>query len=498
VGIIYEDKRYTWQDINARVNGLANGLLALGLNKQDRVAILCRNCNQYLEFYFATAKAGLVAVPLNTWFIGKELSYLINSSGARALIVDENYLNIAETLKVDTVEHYIGFGNKHPYTHDLETLIRESLEEEPRVEIDEDDLFALSYTSGTTGTPKEAMITHKNSIAATWRMALELRIEPHSVYVLHAPMFFAAGGGGRFPCILTGCKVIIMAYEAGAFLRTIEKERVTHFTGSPTPIKRLVDHPEVTKYDLSSVRVIGLTGAPHSIAEIRSIEKVFGHVWYSSWGMTETCACGTMLQPEEVEVKGPLSKRMTSVGKAQIGLEVSAVDEHGDEIPHNGKDVGELVVRGDIVMKGYWNAPEETVNSMKDGWLGTGDMVTIDEEGYIYIVDRKKDLIISGGINISAREIEEVIYTHPAVAHCAVIGVPDEKWGETPKAVVVLKKGMKAAEDEIIELCRQNLASYKKPTSVDFVDSLPLTPTGKILKREVKEEYRRRFEKGTR
>ncbi|GAI14970.1 unnamed protein product, partial [marine sediment metagenome] len=236
-------------------------------------------------------------------------------------------------------------------------------------------------------------------------------------------------------------------------------------------------------------------GAPHSLAEIRRIEEVFGHVWYSGWGMTETCNSGIMLQPEEVEIDGPLSMRTASIGKPMFGVDVRAVNEDGEDIVNNGTDTGELIIRGDCVTKGYWDMPEETAEATRDGWLYTGDVVTIDEDGYIYIVDRKKDMIKSGGILVSAREIEEVIYTHPAVSYCTVIGVPDEEWGETPKALVVLKDEMSATENEIIELCKHNLASYKKPTSVDFAPSLPMTPTGKILKKDIKEKYWEGYQK---
>ncbi|MCX8125893.1 MAG: AMP-binding protein, partial [Dehalococcoidia bacterium] len=212
-------------------------------------------------------------------------------------------------------------------------------------------------------------------------------------------------------------------------------------------------------------------------------------VWYSSWGMSETCACGSMLQPEEVDLNGPTARRAASIGLAQFGIEIKVVDDSGNEVPRDGRTTGEIIVKGDIVTKGYWNQPEATAEAIKDGWLYTGDVATVDEDGYIYIVDRKKDMIKSGGILISAREVEEVIYSHPAVASCCVIGVPDPQWGETPKAVVVLKKGMRATEKEIIELCRNNLASYKKPTSVDFVDSLPVNASGKIVKKDVKEWY---------
>lgn len=237
VGVVCANRRYTWREINERANGLAHGLIGLGLNKQDRVAILCRNCHRYLEFYFATAKAGLVAVPLNTWYQEQELSYVINDSEPRALIIDRDYLDVARKLKVRGIEHYIGYGRDHPYPHDLEAMVTTSPPDEPAVSIEETDLFALSYTSGTTGNPKGAMITHKNCCAAVVRMAIELRVHPDSVYILHAPMFFAAGGGGRLPPVLRSCRIIIMQYEVKAVLEAIQKERVTHFTMSPTPIK---------------------------------------------------------------------------------------------------------------------------------------------------------------------------------------------------------------------------------------------------------------------
>ena len=229
---------------------------------------------------------------------------------------------------------------------------------------------------------------------------------PHSVYLLHAPMFFAAGGGGRFPSILRGSRTVLIQYDATNFLKTIERERVTHFSGSPTPMKRLVDHPDVGKFNLKSVKVIGLTGAPHSLAEIKGIEKVFGHVWQSSWGMSETGACGSMLQPEEVDLNGPTAGRAASIGVAQYGVEIRVVDDNGKEVPRDGKTPGEIIIRGDNVTRGYWNLTQETAETIRDGWLYSGDIGTVDRDGYIYVVDRKKDMIKSGGILVSAREVE--------------------------------------------------------------------------------------------
>ena len=489
IGLVCGDQQYSWREVNNRVNRLAHGLLGLGFQKGDRVAILSRNCNQYLDFYFAVAKAGLISVPLNSWLLPRELSDLIHDSGAVGLIVDEKYRDKVEGLDVNSVKHYIGLGQGHPYPHDLETLIRENSEEEPDVEVEQSDIFTLAYTSGTTGRSKGAMVTHKNSCTAVKTMAQEWRFQPNSVHLIHAPMFFAAGGGSRFHAVLKGSRCLIMTYDAQKALEIIEKEQVTHFSMTPTQIRRIVEHPRVQEYDLSSVCQIGLIGAPHPVAEIRKVEEVFGHVWFCAWGMTETSTCGTVLKPEEVALEGPGSRRLTSVGRAEVGMEVRVVDEKGESVACDGEQTGEAILRGDAVMKGYWNQPKETAEVLKEGWFYTGDLVSMDEDGYLYIVDRKKDLIISGGINVSAREVEEVIYALPGVTHCAVIGVPHKEWGETPKAIVVQKEGMSLTEQEVIKHCGQRLASFKKPTSVDFVDSLPMTASGKILKKDLREIY---------
>ena len=288
VGLVYEDQQFNWQEVNSRVNRLAHGLLGLGLRKGDRVAILSRNCNPYLEFYFAAAKAWLITVPLNTWLLPTELSDLIHDSGAAGLIVDERYSDKAKGLDVDSVKHSIGLGQGHPYSLDLETLIREASDEEPDVEVKESDIFTLAYTSGTTGRAKGAMVTHKNSCTAVKTMAQEWRFQPHSVYLMHAPMFFAAGGGSRFHAVLRGSRCLIMTFDAAKALERIEKERVTHFSMTPTQIRRMIEHPRVREFDLSSVCQIGLIGAPHPVAEIKQVEEVFGHVWFCAWGMTET------------------------------------------------------------------------------------------------------------------------------------------------------------------------------------------------------------------
>jgi len=489
VGVVTEGKEFSWREMNRRVNRMAHGLLGLGLKKGERVAILSRNCHQYLEYYFAIAKAGLVGVPLNILLLPSELSYLINNSGAETLVVDQNLAAKVTQLDTPRIKHFIGLGPGHAYPHDLEQMMRENPDHEPDVVVTESDLFTLAYTSGTTALPKGAMVSHQNSTIGICTIAYEWRLQPDSIYLMHAPMFFAAGGGPRLHAVLRGCRYVIITYEAKTVLQTIEKERITHFSMTPTAIIRLINHPEVREYDLSSVRMIGLVGAPQSVTDIGKIEEVFGHVWCSTYGMTETNVCGTCLQPEEVALDGPLSRRLASVGKALVGMEVRVVDKRGNDIARNGMDMGEVILKGDTLIRGYWNAPEQTREAIKGGWFHSGDLATVDADGYIYIAGRIKDIIISGGVNIVAREIEEVICSHVAVLQCAVIGIPDEEWGETPNAFIVLKAGHHATQDEIIALCKDKLASFKKPKSVHFLDSLPTTSSGKVLKRELADKY---------
>ena len=283
IGVVYGDHRQSWRQADQRATRMANGLLALGLQKGERVAILSRNCNQYIEFYFAAAKAGLVSVPLNFWLLPAELSRLINDSSASALIIDENYSDKAAELHAPSLKHYIGLGGNHSYPNDLETMIGENSDQEPGTGVEEDDIFTLAYTSGTTGTPKGAVITHGNSCAAIRTMAHEWRFEPDSVHIMHAPMFVAAGCGSRFHAVLMGSTCIIINFDAERALEVIEKEQATHFSMTPSAIRRIIEHPKVGDYDLSSVRQIGLVGAPHPAAEISKIEETFGHVWYSAW-----------------------------------------------------------------------------------------------------------------------------------------------------------------------------------------------------------------------
>ena len=500
VGVVFGDKRFTWQEINNRVNGLANALLGMHLEKQSRVAILSRNCNEYLECNYAAAKAGLVALPINVRLSSAELQYVVKHAEPRALIINEDFIEAEKTISGELGEIVkVGIGDTHPYYFDYETLIRQSSKDEPAVRVDEDDLWMIAYTSGTMGSAKGVKISHRNAAVGEITLAKAMKLTHEDIYLLSGPFYFNAGGGTRLGATWAGCTLVIMTFEAGEVLKTIEKERVTCFHGGTAPLSRLVYHHDVYKYNLSSVRWTMVTGSKLHVSLWKRAEQVFGPIVTTVYGLTETIGNGCFLFREEVAFEGPakLTRRVSSVGRPLSSVELKVIDEDGQLVADDGKTAGEVIIKGTPVTKGYWKDPERTAQVIKDGWIYTGDIATIDKDGYIYIVDRKSDMIKSGGMQIFPSEVENVIYAHPAVKHCAVFKVPHPEWGETPKALIVLREGAKATEEEIIELCKKNIASYKKPTSVEFVDSLPMTERGKILKKELLARYWKESEPGS-
>jgi acyl-CoA synthetase (AMP-forming)/AMP-acid ligase II len=490
--VIFEDTRYTFSQLNARVNSLANGLMGIGVKKGDRVAILANNCLQYMEIYLAVAKAGMVIVPLNYRLVSKELSYLLNNSEANTLIIGSEYLETINSIRsgLKCVEHFICLEDVPGDTRSYEELIAGSSPDEPSVDIDEEDMVAIIYTSGTTGLPKGAVATHKSWFGNATNTVIRLQVSSDDITLHVTPFFHVAPVWPMFAHFYMGAtNVILRAFDPQVVLETMEKENITTCNMVPVMIMRLLECPNVDKYDLRRLRWIGYGASPMPLEVLKEAFRVFGKRFIQVYGLTEAGPLVTILSQEEHILSGPqkLVKRLESCGRPIINVEARVVNEKGDDVAPG--EMGEIVVRGDTVMKGYWKNETETANVLKDGWLHTGDVATVDEDGYFYILDRKKDMIISGGENIYPREIEDVIHTHPAVRDVAVIGVPDEKWGEAVKAVIVCKEGASVSAEEIINLCKENLASYKKPKSVDFAEELPRNPTGKILKKVLREKY---------
>jgi acyl-CoA synthetase (AMP-forming)/AMP-acid ligase II len=496
--IVFEDKRYTFSQLTERVNRLANGLLKLGVKKGDRVAFLQVNCNQCVETYFAVAKTGAIYLPLNFRAKEKELTYMLNSAEAETLIVGERYIPLVNSIRPElkSLKNLISIENKHDDMLYYEDIISSSPADEVITEIDEDDTTMLMYTAGTTGFPKGVMLAHNSFSVYVLENVTPPDPEADERNILTVPLYHVAGIQAMMAAIYGGRTLVMeRQFEAKEWMELVEKEKANRAMMVPTMLKQLMDHPDFSKHDLSSLKVITYGAAPMPIPVIKQALEVFpGVSFINAFGQTETASTITALNPEDhiltgtEEEKEKKLKRLASIGKPMSDVEMKVVDEEGKKLGPN--EVGEILARGPRVMSGYWKDEEKTAKTIdKDGWVHTGDVGYVDEDGYYFLSGRSSDMIIRAGENISPEELENVIREHPKVEDVAVIGVPDETWGEEPRAVVIPKKGEKPTEEEIMEYCRQNLASFKRPRSVVFADDLPRNPMGKLVKREIREKY---------
>jgi long-chain acyl-CoA synthetase len=487
--------RLTYRGFAERVRRLCRGLQGLGLTKGDRLAILMYNCHRYFELYYATPEMGTLAVPLNIRLSAGEIAYILNDSGSNTLFIGPEFLPLLAEIRdqLPALRHCIFTGDGPPPEgfHSYERLLAAANAEFPPTPVAPDDLAALFYTSGTTGHPKGVMLSHANLLANAYHILASMHWREGEVYLHACPMFHIADGPtSHFITWLGGTHVIIPGFKPDVALEVMERERVSATLLIPTMINFLIHHPDVGKRDLSSLRHIAYGGAPMPAELARQAMQTLTCAFRHLYGLTESAPLLTFLPPEEHVADGPPERvrRLLSCGRAVIGVRVRVVDEQGNDAPPGA--VGEIIAKGPNIMVGYWNKPQETSDALRDGWLYTGDLATVDEEGYIYIVDRKKDMIITGGENVFSTEVENVLYTHPAVLEAAVVGVPDATWGETIKAIIVLKPDMQATAEDIVEYCRSRMGHFKVPRSVDFYEgALPKSGSGKILKRELREKY---------
>jgi long-chain acyl-CoA synthetase len=495
IAFIFEDRTRTYGEVNRRINRLVKALADLGVGKGDRVGILAHNCPQYFEVV-GLAKAGRVCVPLNYRSVGRELTYLIDNSEISTLILQREFVDVVESIRhqLGGVSTYICLDAEVEGMPNYEELISRFPPEEPTDEVEADDPCVLFYTSGTTGRPKAAIHTHRSLLADA--TLPHRRLGPDDRVLCVMPFFHVGGlAAHMLAAFAAGATMLIhRRFDERLVLEAIDKERLTYVFLVPAMIIRLLEHPDLSRYDLSSLHTVGYTGAPMPVEALRRGVKLLGEVFVQEFGQTETLNM-SVLKREDHKVEGSPQElnRLESAGKPLKEGELRIVDELGRDVPVG--EPGEIIAHSNRLMKGYWRMPEETAETMKDGWLHTGDVGKMDEDGYIYVVDRKKDMIISGGENIYPREVEEVLYMHPAVLEAAVVGVPDEKWGESVKALVLLRPGSDVREEDIIEFCKQHMASYKKPRSVEFWDDFPRTGSGKIRKSEIRESYWQGYEK---
>jgi fatty-acyl-CoA synthase len=497
--IVCNGKRYHYAQFADRTRHLAGALRQLEVQPGDRVAFLSTNCHRLLEGYYGVLEAGAILLPLNIRLSATELGYILNDAGASILFLEKQFLPLVEAFRKDLNSvKKLGLLDGVPEASWLLPQNYDELIASARpfsadiCSIDENEVGELFYTSGTSANPKGVMLTHRNIYLHALNVSLGLQVPNGNVELHTIPLFHANGWGvAHLLTQLGGKHVMIQRFDPSEVFRLIESEGARTCSLVPIMATALVNCPERSKYDLSSLKRIIIGGAASSPTLIREVEEAFNVECVSGYGLTET---SPVLSISFMKTGMGWEGEQRHIGQSMTGypipgVEMRVVDANDNDVPPDGHSIGEIVARGDGVMKGYWRQPEATEQAFRGGWFHTGDMATLDENGYFLIVDRKKDIIISGGENICSLELERVILAHPAVLEAAVIPVPDEKWGEIPKALIVRKMNAELGESELIAFCRTRLSHYKCPRSVEFVDSLPKTGTGKILKKELRKKY---------
>jgi len=497
--MVFEQQRTSYFEANDRINRLANVLMESGIGSGHRIGMLSVNCPAYIEAYFAAAKVGGIFVPLNFRAKAEELTYMINVSEIKVLFVGERYLDMIQEMlpNLTTLEKLISIDRPCEGMLTYDDLIASGSEEEVFTELDDDDVTILMFTSGTTGRPKAVPLTHN-----TFTMYILDNVDPADPEVeeknlLTVPLYHVAGIQGMLAAVYGGRTLVLMRqFEIKEWLETVQAEGANRAMLVPTMLKQIIDYPDFSSYDLSSLKVITYGAAAMPFEVIKKAIKTFpGVSFINAFGQTETGSTITTLSPEDHVIEGSeeeqnkkLKRLASSIGKPLPDVEVRIIDEDGNPVGPNV--VGEIVARGPRIMSGYWQDEEKTAQAFTpDGWLRTSDMGWMDEDGYIFLTGRADDMIIRGGENISPKEVEEVLVSHPKVADAAVIGVPSEEWGQEPRAIVVLKEGEKATEEEIIDFCRSLLAPFKRPRSVIFVDNLSRSTLGKLSRKQLVEQY---------
>ena len=493
-------RRYTYHELEARVHRLANVLRHLGVAQGDKVAVLSPNSHRVLEAFFAVPQLGAVLVPLNFRLTTPEFAYILEHAEAQVVLVGWEYAHqiapLVDTLK--GITHYVLLRDSAEPTaalpaQDYETILAAASPEFPQpVEVAETDIATLNYTSGTTARPKGVMLTHRACVMSALNYITSLNVLPTDVYLHTLPMFHANGWSGIWALAgRGGTQVCLRKVEAQSIFELMQEERVTLACAAPTVLVTLATFAGARQYRLAPGVRIGTGGAAPAAAVLRNMEALGIEVIHL-YGLTETgpfltsCEWQPAWNELDVATRYRLKARQ---GISQLLTDVRVMDEQMHEVPWDGKTVGEIVARGNNVMQGYYKQPEETAKAMRGGWFHSGDLAVVHPDGYIEIVDRAKDVIVSGGENISSVEVEALLYEHPAVLEAAVVGVPDARWGEVPKALVVLKPNQHASAQDLIRFCRDHMAHFKAPKTVEFVEALPKTATGKVQKFALREQY---------
>jgi long-chain acyl-CoA synthetase len=487
IGVVYKDKRMTWKEINDRSNQLAHAFKDLGVKRNEMVGILSRNRNEWIEIIFAIIKIGAIVVPLNYRLSSNELDNIFRDTEMKTVMV-ENDLKYLITNR--DVSNLVLLDGRDDAATTFEKLLKKFSTNEPEeLRFEDNDICFIMYTSGTTGRPKGAMYAHKNMLLHIANQSYCL-YSKHEDTVLNAnPLGVAGGMGFLLKGVYVGAKNVLLNFDPVEVMKTIEKEKVNFTNMLPTVLNIIINHHDFHRYNLSSLRRISYSGSSMPLTTLTKAMEVLSCEFMQAYGLTETASGGTALYPYEHIIEDPSrNKRLKSCGRETLNTRVRIVNEKGHDVTP-GDEIGEIIINSFGNMIGYWNMPDLTKETLRDNYVYTGDLATIDEDMYIYIKDRKRDIIITGGFNVYSSEVESILLNHPSVLEAAVIGVPDEKWVEAIKGIVKLKKGMSVTADELIEYCKDKLSSYKKPRSIDIVDELPKTSYGKVLKKELRKRY---------
>lgn len=482
--VVYDDRRITYVQLLERARRLSSALYVRGMRHQDRVAVLAMNCNEYFDVYGACQLTGYICATVNFRLAAPEIEYILQDSAPRVLVFEDQYADVIDGLRpqLKSVEHYLCIGAAcPPWAQPYEVVMADADTAGAPLRATAEDIVHLVYTSGTTGRPKGAARSQRGDLALAQNQAEVMDVRINGRVLVMMPMFHAGGISMMLSEFWhAGCVVLHRKFDAREVLRTIERERVVTVHMAPTIVQQVLDLPDIRDYDLSSLETILYAAAPMPVAVLRRGVELLGPIFVNSWGMTETS--GTVLPRHLHKLEGNEDdlRRLGSIGQAMAYCDIRIVDDHEQDCPDGTP--GEIWIRSPANLAYYWNNNAATLDALRDGWLRTGDMAWRDEQGFLYLVDRKKDMIISGGENIYCQEVEQALMFHPQVGDAAVIGVAHEKWGETVKAIVVLKDGAELTADELIEYSGTRIARYKRPTSVDFVAELPRLPSGKVNK----------------
>lgn len=497
VGVVDGAKRFTYRQYDERVNRLANGLRELGVRPGEIISFLTYNTHHLLEGYYGVIQAGAVLNPINTRMGPLEINYILEHSASTVVFAHADFAPILreQRARLPALRQIVIMeGEPQPGEHEYEALLAAASPAHRAEEVtDENAMCELFYTSGTTGLPKGVALSHRNLYLHAMTFISGFQITSDDVFLHIVPLFHVNGWGTpQFLTAVGGKHVMLRRVAPDEICKLVEQERVTRLFGVPTVMNALLNYPDLRRYDLSSLKQVAMGGAPSSFALVDRLEQTLGCQVNGIYGLSETSPVIVSAAPKPALRTLPDAERrryQARTGFELIGAHIRVVDDNGVDVAPDGQQIGEIVVRSNLVMLGYYKDEAATARAIRDGWFYTGDLAVVDREGSLLIVDRAKDIIISGGENISSQEVEATLFLHPAVFECAVIGVPDERWGEVPQAIVVLKPDAAATAQELIEHCRTHLGHYKCPRGVDFREALPKSGTGKILKRELREPF---------